>query len=139
MPPSLHDINEILRYILSHSVDSLQDEDVISELGHWRTECSTRLWQDVRRPKDNPISKANVIRLGVLVIEVLSVPFHMVFPPAGLALNIAGLGLGLYNEALEFDKRRQQRMSEAPIILIHQRCLDLQAELAVRSTRPPIG
>jgi hypothetical protein len=139
MPPCLDDIDEISGYILSHPVDALQDEELISELGHWKTLCSTHLWREVRRPKGNPISKANVIRLGALFIEVVSVPFHIIFPPAGLVLNIAGLGFGLYNEAIEFNERRRQRMFEATISLIHQRYLDLQATLDARSTRPPIS
>ena len=139
MPPSLHDIDEISEYILSHPVDSLQDEELISELGHWKTLCSTHLWREVRRPKGNPISKANVFRLGALFIEVISVPFHVVFPPAGLVLNVAGLGFGLYNEAVEFNERRRQRMFEATISLTHQRCSDLQAALDARSNRPPIS
>lgn len=133
MPPSLHDIDEISRYILSHRIDRLQDEELISELGHWRTLCSKRLWREVRKPIDNPISKANVIRLGALSIEIISVPFHIVFPPAGLVLNIVGLGFGLYNEAVEFNERQRQRMSRALIDLVHKRSLDLQAALDARS------
>lgn len=135
MLPSLHDVEEISTYILHHPIGRLEDAEIIAELGHWNTLCRTRLWEECRRAakKDNPISRVNVIRLGSLIIELISIPMHVVFPPIGLALTLGGLGMGVHNEIVEFGERRRRKIAARPVDPIHQRCVALEKELAKRS------
>ena len=135
MPPNLHNIEELLTYIVNNRPENLRDDEVISELGHWNTLCRARLWEETRRgaKKDNPISKANVIRLGGTGFGVLSLILHVVLPPVAIALASAGVIIEIYNESVEFLGWRARKTVEKPIEIIHQRCVALEQELDNRS------
>ncbi|MGH6846922.1 MAG: hypothetical protein ACREC0_05650 [Methylocella sp.] len=113
----------------------MRDDEVISELRHWNTLCRARLWEESRRyvKKDNPISKANVIRLGGTGFGVLGLFLHVVLPPVAIALASAGVIVEIYNESVEFLARRARKTVEKPIGIINQRCVALEQELDNRS------
>jgi len=135
--PNLNDCEEISTYISEHPANSLGDSEIIEELGHWNTSCRERYWEECRRgiKKDNPLSKVNVIRVGCILLEVLSVPSHIVFPPVGLSLTLAGLSLSIYNEIDAFHERRTKRTREEPIDLVYERCRALEQELEKRGSQ----
>jgi hypothetical protein len=137
MLPNLHNVEALLTYIVNNRPENLRDDEVIAELAHWNTLCRARLWEESRRSvkKDNPISKANVIRLGGTGFGVLGLVLHLVLPPVGIALAIAGVIMEIYNESVEFLGWRARKTVEKPIGIIHQRCLALEQELDNRSRR----
>jgi hypothetical protein len=138
LPNDLNDIVELSNYIATHPVSGLNYTEIIDELGHWNTLCRKRYWEECRARTKNGshISKANIVRVGCLIIELLSVPAHIVFPPIGLTLSLGGVGLSIYNEIEHFEETRRRRIVERPIDPVHQRCLALERELENRSAPP---
>lgn len=136
MLPNLHNgEEELLTYIVNNRPEKLRDDEIRSELRHWNTLCRARLWEESRIgvKKDNPISKANVIRLGGTGFGVLSLILHIVLPPVAIALAFAGVIMEIYNESREFRGWRARKTVEKPIGIIHQRCVALEQEIDNRS------
>jgi hypothetical protein len=137
MLPMLYEVEEIEAHIASRPPDCLNDDEIISELEHWNTLCRTRLWEEGRKSakKVNPISKANVVRLGGTGFGLLGLLLHVVLPPIAIALAAAGVIMEAYNEFVEFLGWRARKAVEKPIGIIHQRCVALEQERDNRSRR----
>jgi len=79
--------------------------------------------------KNNPISKANVYRIGGLVLAILSFLTCFASPLIGLPIADAGFCLYIYGQIEDWRKKRRRE----PISLALERCEALEQELEYRS------
>lgn len=128
--PSIDNAEEIRKYRLNYPTSAIEVDEITRELAHWRTLCNERLFEEVRTgDRGNPISIANLYRLGGLIVALLSFPASFAGPLVGLPLAGAGLSLCIYGE---IDASRKKRRRE-PVRLALERCEELEQELENRS------
>jgi hypothetical protein len=112
--PKLDNADEIRKYCLSHPCNSLAGEKIEQERRHWNTLCDKRLYEEIRMGRrNNPISTANVYRLGGLVVAALSFPASFAGPLVGLPLAATGFDLYIYGQIEDYQKKRRREPIDA--------------------------
>lgn len=123
------DNDELREYCSRHPISgALAANEIVRELSHWHTLCSDRLHEEVRTARGNPLSIANVYRLGGGAIALLGFPAAFAGPIVGISVAVAGLGLYIYGEIKDLREKRRRES----IRLALERCKALDLELRNR-------